>query len=251
MEPFTIIAISLLVFLLNNYGRSVITFTADKVQENLRYIFKGRNIAILGEKSSGKTSLIYFLQYGKPFEIKQNKVNRPEPTMGSVVVGSNVKLNTKGKERVVRISNDVSGDQDFRDFWKELIKDTNPHGIIYLLDGRLNPEATKVAIASIFTDILSCYLDKVSLNGMSDIKLKAFHIFVSYSDQWGTSDAIKTMKVAQVKLDYLSELDKEEHKYFKSMGVGFDVSIMNLSPSANNWAETVRALTMFGTDLIK
>ena len=78
-----------------------------------------------------------------------------------------------------------------------------------------------------------------------------FHIFVSYSDQWGTSDAIKTMKVAQVKLDYLSELDKEEHKYFKSMGVGFDVSIMNLSPSANNWAETVRALTMFGTDLIK
>jgi hypothetical protein len=235
MDPFTIVFIPLIMFLLNNYGRSVITFTADKVQENLRYIFKGREIAILGERSSGKTSLVYFLQYGKPFEIKQNKVNRPEPTFGSVVVGSN----------------DVSGDKDYRELWKELIKDTNPHGIIYLLDGRLSPEATKVAIASIFTDILSCYLDKVSLNGMSDIKLKAFHIFVSYSDQWGTSDAIKIMKVTQVKLDYLSELDREEHKYFKNMGVKFDVSIMNLSPSANNWDETVRALTMFGTDLIK
>ena len=64
MEPFTIIAISLLVFLLNNYGRSVITFTADKVQENLRYIFKGRNIAILGEKSSGKPPSSTFFSTG-------------------------------------------------------------------------------------------------------------------------------------------------------------------------------------------
>ncbi|NJL65085.1 MAG: hypothetical protein HC903_28980 [Methylacidiphilales bacterium] len=249
MEPFTIIGISLFVFLLNSYGRSVITFTAEMVQESLRYIFKGRNIAILGEKSSGKTSLIYFLQYGKPVEIKQNKVNSPEPTLGSVVVGANINLKSKGKEVSVRIPNDVSGDNDFRALWKELIKDTNPDGIIYLLDGRLNAESTKVAIASIFKDILSCYSDKVSLNGVSDIKLKAFHIFVSYSDRWATSEAIRTMKEAQVKLDYLSESDKEEHKYLKSMSIKFDVSIMNLSPNKNNWNETIRALTMFGTDL--
>jgi GTPase SAR1 family protein len=252
MEPFTaILAVSFCSFLLNNYGKSVVAFTYDKVQESLRYIFKGRNIAILGEKSSGKTSLIYFLQHGKPFEVKQNKVNRPEPTMGSVVIGANVNLNSKGKKRAVRISNDVSGDKDFRDFWKDLIKDTNPHGIIYLLDGRLKPEDTKVAIAPIFTDILSCYSDKGGFDGVSNIELKTLHIFISYSDQWGTSDTIKTMKEAQVKLNYLSELSKEEHKYLRSMSIKFDVSIMNLSPNANNWDDTIRALTMFGLDVIK
>jgi hypothetical protein len=253
MDPFTIylgvsVTTAAFGFLLNNYGRSVIAFTADMVEESLRYIFKGRNIAILGEKSLGKTSLIYFLKYGKPFEIKDNKVNRPEPTIGSVVIGVNSKLNMKGQKRAVRVPNDVSGDKDFRYLWKELVEDADPHGIIYLLDGRLKPEATKASIASIFTDILSCYSDNVSLNSMSDFKLKALHIFVSYSDQWAISNPVRAMKESQVKLDFLSEFEKKEYKHLQS--VKFDVSIMNLSPSANNWHETIRALNKFGADLI-
>jgi len=57
MDPFRYLATILGMWLLNNYGVKIATYTAKEVQKRWQYIFYKRNIVILGHKGTGKTSL--------------------------------------------------------------------------------------------------------------------------------------------------------------------------------------------------
>ncbi|MBW4631972.1 MAG: hypothetical protein KME30_08735 [Iphinoe sp. HA4291-MV1] len=237
-------------FFLNNYGKRVIGVAVNNIKQRYQNIFAKRNIAILGYKGSGKTSLIFYLQSGKPLAIKNNEVHRPEPTVGSVVIDSTVRTyNESDKKRLAKIIADVSGDKAFRHLWKELIKDIDPHGIIYMLDGKLGntQESITTALEPIFNDIFSYYTENINYKNVNSYRLQVFHIFISFSDHWATSKSTIAIKESMVKMAFLKEFEQAKFKHLES--IRFNVSTMNLSPNANEWKETDRALNQFGADL--
>ena len=237
-------------FFLNNYGKRVIGVAINNIKQRHQNIFAKQNIAILGDKGSGKTSLTFYLQNGKPLAIKNNEVHRPEPTVGSVVIDSTVRTYSESdKKRLAKIIADVSGDKAFRHLWKELIKDIDPHGIIYMLDGRLGntQEIITAALEPIFNDIFSCYTENINYKNISSCRLKALHIFISFSDHWATSKGTIAIKESMVTMAFLKEFEQAKYKHLESMR--FNVSTTNLSPNSNEWKETDRALKQFGADL--
>jgi hypothetical protein len=233
-------------FVLNNYGKRLINSAVDNIQQRFRNIFLKRNILFLGDKGSGKTSLLYYLQNGRP--LAQN--NRPpEPTFGAVVLDSTViKTYSKArKEQLAKIVADVSGDKSFRHLWKEIINDTDPHGIIYMLDGRIKDENVEAAVAPIFEDVLSVYDKKSGYKDLANHRLKALHVFVSFSDYWASSKSVIGVKESYVKMAFLKEFEKPEYAHLQN--INFAISIINLSPVKTEWPEVDRALTLFGADL--
>ena len=217
-------------FLLNMYGKRLIGIGVDEVQRRYRNIFINRNITILGEKAAGKTSLIYYLQNGQPLTVSDGKIQSPEPTFGSVVIGSSVKTYSKSrKERLAKIVADVSGDKAFRHLWKEILEDTDPHGIIYMLDGRIKIEDMQNALKPVFEDIFSFYEKSPKIGGFGLRKLKAFHIFVSFSEQCATCSGVIGTKESFVMIDFLQEFEKPKYKHLQN--IHFDVSTRDIVKS--------------------
>lgn len=245
MDPFTylLIAGGIAVFgwLLNSYGKTVINLTVNQIQSRWQYIFHKRNIVILGAAGSGKTSLIYFLRDGKPYTEVNGKPRAPTPTSGAVVMDANVRISNETKVKWAKIAKDVSGDEDFRDLWKEVIREIDPHGIIYMIDGRLTGDQFKASIEGIFEDVLSEYTKGAG-------QLTALHVFLNFSDLWATNRRIRVEKAQAVQVYFERRLEQPQYKYLQNLQLG--VSIVQLSPSRRPWDEVESALEKFGADLM-
>lgn len=236
------------VFVLNSFGRKVIGSAVKHIKHRYQNIFVNRNIAILGDKGSGKTSLIYYLQNGKPLTIKNDQYHQAEPTVGSVVIDSSVKTYSKSdKEKRAKIIADVSGDKAFRLLWKELIEEIDPHGIIYMLDGRTEDKNIPNAIEPIFNDVFSYYTENINYKNINSHRLRAFHIFISFSDYWAVSRGVAMLKRTNVEMAFLKKFELPKYKHLQNVSV--QISTMHLSPNKKEWRETDRALNLFGADL--
>jgi hypothetical protein len=155
--------------------------TQDKIKRKYRENFENRNILILGAPEAGKTSLIQLLTTGKPGFITSNgNVRGPDPTTGVVIIGEPADgLDTEQINHRENIPVDVAG--DFTGLWRGIIKDINPHGIIYMLDGRRRDQELIADIENIFHHVLSEYPYEAK-------RLRALHIFINHSDQLSKSD---------------------------------------------------------------
>lgn len=234
------------VFFLNAYGKRLINTGVDSIKRKYQNIFIKRNIAFFGDKGSGKTSLIYFLENGVPLTKNNGKFQTAEPTFGVVVIGAAVKTYSQArKEQMVKILSDVSGDKPFRYLWKEILKDTEPSGIVYMLDGRISNEKISKAISPIFEDVLSYYLPGSASS--SKRNLKAFHIFISFSDCWATSQSAVALKETFVTMAFHKEFGQPDYAHLQDLNIA--ISTVNLAPNGSSWPQVDRALNRFGADL--
>jgi GTPase SAR1 family protein len=245
MDPLTYMAIAALIaffsWLLNSYGKSVITVAKREVQSRWQYLFHKRNIVILGAAGSGKTSLIYFLKHGKPYQEVDGKVKPPEPTSGAVVIDTNVQISSETRAKWAKIAKDVTGDKEFRDLWKTTIREIDPHGIIYMVDGRLDNDRFKISVEDIFQDVLSEYT-KGSGN------LAALHVFLNFADYWAKDRAIRAERARAVDVYFERQMLRSEYRYLQNLK--FQVSVVQLSSNRRSWEEAENALEKFGADLM-
>lgn len=205
-------------------------------------MFRGRIIMILGPTNSGKTALLYLMQNNTPYKIINNEIQEPEPTLGVILVDEKVEISKDAEIRMAKVKNDVGG--EFRDEWKNLIIDLNPHGIIYMLDGR---EADRLQndVHDLFEDVL-----KVGQNPKYLNKLTAVHIFLNFADKWAENDPVLAVKRKNAVTEYFEEI-RYTPAYQQLANLNFMVSLTQLSPRRTTWPEVERALKLFATDLTK
>jgi GTPase SAR1 family protein len=243
MEPVTFVIIGFVMWLLNAYGKDVVSIAKDKIQNWYRYAVNNRNILILGPRQSGKTSLILFLQTNRPFTLKDGKRVEPEPTGAAAIIDRAVNLNKRNqrKKEIVNIRKDVGGDKVFSDLWKELIEDIDPEGIIYMVDGSNPEKQLKEDIDRLFSDVLIKYEDQKR-------KLVALHVFINFSDIWEKGDRQIRIKKENL-IRFVIETELKNRKFRKLADLNFDVYSIHLSPTKNHWRKAEAALHRFAADL--
>ncbi len=206
------------------------------VEDRWNRFFASKNILILGPKGSGKTSLIYYLLNGRPYELDEGDKRPPNPTAAPAVVDEKVKLQHANWQKLKK---DVPGDTDLRRTWKEAIQEVNPRGIIYMLDGRLAETELLDETQSIRESVLSHY--ERSLRNLT-----ALHVFLNFADKWAKSPEIVRMKRNWVRGVLEKQvLSDSEHQHLRT-----EVSHTQLSPELRSWDRTRRALFRFGADLL-
>lgn len=235
MSPSWIIAI--INWFSKKFGDELIIYTLDRISNRLQSIFASRNILILGEEQTGKTSLILFLTTGKPYVVIDGEIQPPDRTSGYVVIDKKLTLD-EGQR--IKIKRDVPGDEDLRTYWEMAIEEIKPTGIIYMLDGRHNKVELEKAVNNIYDEVLRYYEEGDGAG------LEALHIFVNFLDQWGR-DPVKNRQ----KLRRISDLfDKQLATRESLQYIRVRFSATQLSPYKDSWVETERALFSFGADLI-
>ncbi|MEM7537841.1 MAG: hypothetical protein AAF639_37065 [Chloroflexota bacterium] len=239
----------------------VLVLSKNKILEYYQRFFGKRNILILGAPESGKTSLVLLLTKGEPYYLDdQGRIQKPDRTVGVALIDESITgLNLTQLNERDQIPADVGG--EFHEQWKQLIRDTNPHGIIYMVDARLDEEALEQEVGSIFEYVLSQYPTGIghSLAGTADSSKKnrpepnqgngkhllSVHIFLNYMDQLDAK-AIQT-KPYQVAEWFKQRLESPLHQHIQTLQWG--VSIIQLSPLAIQWSEAELALEKFGNSL--
>lgn len=223
----------------DNFGEDINVITKNQVQKVFQYIFKQRTIMILGAKETGKTALLYFLRERKPYIEVDGKREAPNPTLGVVVIDDKVKISKEVEAKWGRITNDIPG--DFRDEWKRLIANLDPHGIIYMIDGRLQMDELRQAVQELFNDVLSQYKDGLR-------NLAACHIFANYADEWA-NDRLVEMNTIHTITTFFEEV-RNTPAYARLIDLRVMVSATQLAIDKNSWKETERALEHFAADLV-
>ena len=176
------------------------------------------------------------MQYGQPYKLGENGEKKtPNPTTFGAVIDEKVKLEDKSW---AKLQEDVPGDKGLRETWDEAIKKVNPHGIIYMIDGRLNEKDLQSKVREMYEDVLKEYQGALG-------NLATFHIFVSFSDVWMDSEVKARQKARFVE----QEADKLilENPLFESLVI--QTHVIQLSPNKKSWDKADKAITKFGTDL--
>jgi len=227
------------------FGMDIVIVAKDFVEHQWHRIFASRNILVLGPKETGKTSLVLYLQHGRPYEVVDGEIRPPNPTGRppdnpalAAVVDKKFAFQQKNW---LRLKRDVPGDLDFRTTWAQAIKDLQPHGIIYMVNGGLPDDELRREVATgIGDDVLSQY--RIGLR-----ELVALHVFANFADQWVDSPArarVKERVIADAFEDVIQGYDAL--KYLR-----FSVASTQLSPNKKSWEDTKRALHRFGADLLE
>lgn len=210
----------------------------EKLQNQWRKYFMGKNVLIFGHKQAGKTALVTYLQTGKPYQMVDGKIVPPNPTLMTAVVDGTFQLQ---KGNWLKINADYPGDKQLRDTWRQAVSDIRPKGIIYMLDGRLDQEGIRREISEIFEFVLNAFEG----GGVPDPR--ALHIFVNFADEWAGTPKEEKELLRFVEDEFGERLDS----YRRMADFKFAVSATQLSPQKTYWAETNRALHIFGADLIR
>jgi GTPase SAR1 family protein len=221
-------------WLTNTVGEKITTIAIDRVSERLKTIFATRNILILGDAQTGKTSLINYLTKGRPFNVRGGEAVAPDKTNAYVVVDKKVTL----EDQKVKIKMDVAGEDDSA--WKMALHTLKPSGVIYMLDGRLDNEELEDAVEKIFDEVLIHYA-KGSLDG-----LEALHVFVNFCDAWSTTPVVERKKSRQIE----EMFDAHLGEYANLENLRIRVAATQLSINKSSWTEVERALFSFGGDLL-
>jgi hypothetical protein len=220
------------------FGKDIVLLAKDFVEHQWQRIFASRNILVLGTKQTGKTSLALYLQHGHPYEVVEGEIRAPNPTAFAAVVDKKFALQQKNW---LRLKKDVPGDLDLRAIWTQAIKDLRPHGIIYMIDGRLPDNELRREVADgIGEHVLTHYK-----NGLRE--LIVLHVFANFADQWSDSPATARAK-ERVITDAFEDIIRH-HGALRHLR--FSVASIQLSPNKKSWEDTKRALHRFGADLME
>lgn len=224
-------------WMLNTFGLDIIILARDSLQSQWRRLFAARNILILGPRQSGKTSLVYLVQHGHPYEIVDGTIRAPNPTAVAAIIDEKVSLQ---QGNWLQIRRDVPGDLDLRQTWAQAIGDLRPHGIIFMADGRVpDTELASELIRVLREDVLSHYT-----GGLRE--LGALHLFLNFSDSWGDSPSACRRK-ERIALDAFESLVEAAPAL---RHLRFGVASTQLSPNRKSWEEATRALHKFSADLL-
>lgn len=222
----------------DKYHEEITIVAQSRIGKVYQFLFKQKLILILGDKATGKTALLAFLQTGKPYLVVDGEKQIPNPTLGVVLVDEKIQLSKEAEIKWGHISNDIPG--DFRDEWRRLIAEINPHGIIYMIDGRLQGDSLKEKVGEIFDDVLVEYRDNTR-------NLAALHIFVNFSDNWGGIPLKETRKKNEI-AEYFEEF-RSQPENARLIDLRVMVASTQLSPDKTLWKETEKALEHFAADL--
>ncbi|MEM8721847.1 MAG: hypothetical protein AAGE84_21545 [Cyanobacteria bacterium P01_G01_bin.39] len=220
----------------------IIVASTTTILKEFSSMFADNNVLVFGDKQSGKTALILLMANNHPYEIIDNKkiIN---PTAMGVIIGKkyDLKVSEQDQGKKITIPKDVGG--EFRFEWKRMIKEFNPEGIIYMLDGRKEKEDLLSSVKEIFDDVLS------SEEGLDN--LKALHIFVNFEDIWNPDSnmIIKTKKISQVSDGFIENFSTNQYYMKKFTKLDFKVSITQLYPEKKHWNESKKALKELGIAL--
>ena len=245
MDPVSIIAygfwIACGVFIANRIASNLVMTSVNSIVKAYRHHFEEKNILIFGDPLAGKTCLMLLLTTGKPYQIdKKGQKLLPSRTTGISEVNAAIIAHPgRGNfNRLEKVLKDVGGDATYWHEWKKLIREVNPHGIIYMIDGKHNDEGLICSVDNIFTQILSQY--------PTDLRnLRALHIFVNYADVVGDSEIYH--KVAKITTAFQKRFDSPNNRKLRSLR--WKVAPTHLSPNASSWPESHNALNSFGHDL--
>lgn len=242
MDPVTILVMilsSAAGLLLARAAVPLFFYTRDAVLSAYRSMFEDHNLVILGGPQSGKTSLILLLTTGKPYFLGPNgEIIHPERTAGAVFVGKSAseKLRLEKIGSREHIPQDVGG--EFIEKWKAIIREVDPHGIIYMIDGRLPNEQLAHAVDDIFFIIAPLYSSGLR-------HLRALHIFVNFTDQ--LSQRRTNEVIDMVTASFSTRASNPNLRYLR--GLRSLVSPTHLSADCDAWPQTLTALEAFGTHM--
>lgn len=138
----------------------------------------------------------------------------------------------------LRLKHDVPGDIDLRETWAQGIKDAQPQGIIYMIDGRHDDQTLRRDLDVLRSDVLSCYEGGLGA-------LSVLHVLMNYSDLWATTpnETRRRISVVRSGLDAIIDSSPEWAR------LRIDVLEVQLSPKGEPWEEADRAMQHFGADL--
>lgn len=228
--------LKIVTFLGQHFGKDIVLLVRDRIVSKYRKVFTSRNVLVLGARQTGKTTLLLYLQHGRPFEPgRDGEAHTADPTAAVAIVDRRVEVDER---TFLRLKKDVPGDTALRDTWRATLEEVRPDGIIYMLDGRLDDAALELAVDECFSDVLSLYA-----NGLRE--LVTLHMFVGHCDRWGDSEARRRTRVAFVRDRF--EVQREAVPALE--GLRFGVAATQLSPHRQAWLEVDRALGHFGADL--
>lgn len=231
-----VLAKELIKWLFSIFGEEIIILAKEKIQHQWRKMFTNVNVLFLGDKQSGKTALALFIQNDMPYIVtKTGEKIPPNPTLLTAIVDKKYPLQEKNW---VRIAQDVPGDEQLRETWRQAVADLRPRGIIYLIDGSRDDSDVQVETAcrEVFDE---CY------KGSSN-ELAAFHVFVNFCDKWSTSPQVERRVLSKLRDKLNDELEKRPG----FINLRTEVSATQLGIYSQKWDEVKRALHKFGADLM-
>lgn len=217
-------------------GQEAMVVGKDWLQDRWNRLFASKNILVLGPKGSGKTSLILYLLNGQPYEIDNGEKRPPNPTATAAIIDEKFQLQHANWQKLKK---DVPGDPDLRKTWEQAIREVNPRGIIYMIDGRLDEDDLHEATEAIRGNVLANYEE--SLRNLSSL-----HVFLNFADKW--ADSPGTVRARTNLVRKVLEKNVLEESLHQNLRTG--VSPTQLSPDQHTWQSTRRALYKFGADLV-
>lgn len=216
------------------FGQDLLIVAKERLKQEWQRTFTSRNILILGAKQTGKSSLVLYLMKGKPYEMVGRERRAPNPTAMAAIIDHKFKVKTGDW---LKIKEDHPGDVGLRK-WAQAIQDIQPHGIIYMIDGRRNQSEITEDIREVFTDVL-CHYER------GTEELGALHIFVNFADKWVTSPQAERELVSRV----VAKFEQERGTRPKLQAIRFSACATQLSMHEDKWDETRRAVHHFAADL--
>lgn len=235
--PISMAASPVASWLLKTFGLEILLLAKEALESQWRRLFASRNILILGAQQTGKSSLATFLQKGKPYQIVEGEVRPPDPTAAAVIVDRKFAVQNG---HWLRIKRDLPGDPDLRATWSAAVREVHPAGIVYMIDGRLEPIALDRAVEDAVELLRAHY-------AAGTRELLALHMFVNHCDAWAGSPAAERDRLAAVTAAF--EARRRSDHGLETLR--FAASATQLSANRRAWPEVTRALHRFGADLLE
>jgi hypothetical protein len=214
--------------------------TTDKLIPEVANKFNGNQVLVLGPSAAGKTALLWYMEKGKP----STEGRGPEKTLGAIILDKKFVLN---KDKLAKIAKDMSG--DVPSLWAAAMREFKPSGIIYMINPTALPGGltrTTDYTSTIEREITAVFPKVFDVYESNKIPLKAFHVFLNFSDEWASSAPGISKKLIRFTEDALSDRLQSKPMFSNTK---IKVSMTQLAPDRTAWPEVRNALDHFGADL--
>ena len=177
-----------------------------------------------------------FLKNGYPYDVINGTITSPQPTAGVAIVDERVNLD---KSSWAKLTHDVAGDINARELWAQMIRDVQPQGIVYMLNGNHSDADLVRDVAEMRQDVLALYTDGLG-------SLSALHVFLNYADQWAATNPAEMLRRRRV---VERAIDDARSAMPALVTLKIEVVAVQLAINGKPWDMAFRALRKFGTDM--